>query len=547
MNNRITIYRTVYRFLYFCGTVALLAGIFLSMAIQPAEAAGLNQLFRTTATARPDQDKPVAAPGLVDIQPGISSRSNPNRIAQLPTLTEPTLEETGEPTAEATLEPTSGATEQPTLEVTPDASAQPTGEATLEPSAEPTGEATLEPSAEPTGEATLQPTQPPTAAITGSVRFTIDDTAVCQLGPGTFEATVDVSLSGGDAILQTAWRIAEPVDRRTPEVYSQHNVSDGDQVTISGAWPGVRPGDSVVEIHFGAVLLHPDTGNPISDGTGVDFYWYPWVCSIATPVAPTQVLGTQTPTTQSTVGGTEVALTETAVASITATVQPTDVEGTQVFVTETVPATLTPTTAPTLTETATPTFTATVPTSTALPTSTPTPTLIPDTATPTATHTATQIPDTATPTATHTATQVPDTATPTATHTATLAPATATPTATNTATATEIFVGVPFVGSQEQQVGGGVPVTGGAEEGMSGESALQATAVLGVEATQGVELQAPQPFVAGEEQIIPATGADLAPRAAPLTGLALVQKMSMYFGLLLIGIAFVFQGIARRQ
>ena len=35
---------------------------------------------------------------------------------------------------------------------------------------------------------------------------------------------------------------------------------------------------------------------------------------------------------------------------------------------------------------------------------------------------------------------------------------------TNTATATEIFVGVPFVGSQEQQVGGGVPVTGGAEE-----------------------------------------------------------------------------------
>jgi hypothetical protein len=306
----------------------------------------------------------------------------------------------------------------------------------------------------------------------------------------------------------------------------------------------------VVEIHFGAVLLHPRTGNPISDGTGVDFYWYPWVCSVVTPLPPTQTLGTQTPTAQATVGGTEVSLTETAIASITATVQPTDAQGTQVFVTETLPATLTPTSAPTLaetevllTETSTPTSTATVPTSTALPTSTPTPTLMPDTATPTAT--ATQVPDTATPTATNTATQVPDTATPTATNTATIAPDTATP--TSTATATEIFVGVPLVGSQEQQAGGGVPVTGGAEEGMSGESALQATAVLGVEATLGVELQAPEPFVAGEEQIIPATGADLAPRAAPLTGLGLVQKMTMYFGLLLIGIAFVFQGMARRQ
>jgi hypothetical protein len=38
-------------------------------------------------------------------------------------------------------------------------------------------------------------------------------------------------------------------------------------------WPGIRPGDSVVEIHFGAILLDPQTHNPLmSRGASLDFY-----------------------------------------------------------------------------------------------------------------------------------------------------------------------------------------------------------------------------------------------------------------------------------
>ncbi len=541
------LYRLAYRFLYSCGVITLMAGMLLSVVNQPAKAAGVNSLFRTTATALPNEDGEVKLPELRELQPGTLRRAVPPGLAQLPTLTEPTQEETGEPTVEVT--------DDPTLEPTLDETVEPTGEATLDP----TGEATLQPTEEATGEPTAEPTGEPSPELTGSVRFNISDTAVCMLEPGTFEVTVEVSLSGGDAILQTAWRVAEPVDLRTPEAYTQHEVSDGDEVTISGDWPGVRPGDQVVEIHFGAILLDPVSLNPISDGAGMDYYWYPWVCP--PPGGPTVVVGTETATLSPTdVLGTEVALTETAQATET-----------EVVITAT--ATLTPTETFTVTPSDTPTLTFTpTPSDTPTPTYTPTPT---DTATPTATNTPTLVPDTATPTATNTATLVPDTATPTPTNTATQVPDTATPTATNTAT---VIVNVPFTpiaptgvageevlltATVDANVGGGGPVTGPVEEGLpqiaSEENAergvpvtggerqgmLQATAVLGVEATVEV-LQAPQPFAAGEEQFIPATGADLAPRALPLSGLPLAQKTATYLGLLMIGIAFILQGISRK-
>lgn len=581
MDNKKQIYRFAYRFLYSLGVITLIAGMLLSLVNQPAEAAGLSTFFRTTATALPEDDGEVKLPELRDLQPGTVRRALPPSLSQLPTLTVPTAEETSDPTIavtdeatpESTLEPTLEETQDPTGEATPDPTAEGTGEATLEPTAEETGEATLEPTREATGE----PTDEIPPAVTGSVRFNIADTAVCMLAPGTFEVTVEVSLSGGSAILQTAWRIAEPVDLRTPEVYTQHDVSDGDEITISGDWPGVRPGDQVVEIHFGAILLDPVSKDPILDGAGMDYYWYPWVCP--PPGGPTVVAGTETATLQPTeVEGTEVALTETAEATATETS------------TMTVTATETFTPTPTNTLTATPTSTATA-TNTPTPTFTPTATRTPTatfTFTPTATNTATQVPDTATPTATNTATQVPDTATPTATNTATLVPDTATPTATNTAT---VIVNVPFTpvaptagageavlltATVDANVGGGAPATGPVQEGQSlvgaeeqnledtgtviseqdaedgvpvtgGErqSMLQATAVLGVESTAEV-LQAPQPFAAGDEQFIPATGADLAPRTLPLSGVPLAQKTATYLGLLMIGIAFILQGLSRK-
>lgn len=506
MKTKKLIYRFAYRFLYSCGVITLMAGILLSLVNQPAEAAGLDALFRTTATAQPEEDGDVKVPVLRDLQPGALRRALPPALAQLPTLTVPTPDETSEPTVEVT--------DDPTLEPTLEETIEPTGEATVDP----TGESTLEP----TGEATGEPTGEPSPELTGSVRFNIADTAVCLLEPGTFEVTVEVSLSGGSAILQTAWRIAEPVDLRTPEIYTQHEVSDGDEVTISGDWPGVRPGDQVVEIHFGAILLDPVSMNPISDGAGMDYYWYPWVCP--GPGEPTVALGTETITSTATE---TLTLTPSATATETITPTPTNT------------ATVTPSNTPTMTETATPTETATA------------------TMTPTATNTATQIPDTATPTATNTATQVPDTATPTATNTATvIVNIPFTPVAPTGVAGEEVLI----TATVDSNVGGGGPVTGPGEEGSpqivseeSAESGVpvtggqgQPTAVLGVEATVEV-LQAPPPFVSGEEQVIPETGVDLAPRALPLSGIPLAQKTATYLGLLMIGIAFILQGLARKM
>lgn len=465
MNKRTALFRKVYQFLYLCGIIALVAGVLLSTVSYPAQASSVTAVFQTTAT--PPEDEP--------------------RAVQLPTLEPPpeaTAESTAEPTQEATVAPSVAPTAEATLEEILDPTATLSAEPSLEPTLEGTLEPTLEQTAEPTFTQTPTQTEPAPARITGSVRFLEADTPVCVYAASSFEVTVAVSLSGGDAILQTAWKIAEPIDLRTSEVYSEHSVSDGDQVTISGSWPGIRAGDQVVEIHFGAILLDPVSKDPISNGAGIDFYWYPWYCP--PPGEPTVVVGTQTPT-------------------------------------------------PTVTETTTETVTVT-------PTETATETV---TATPTETATATA---TSTETATATMTQTPS---PTATDTTT---ATATLTATFTVTPTEPIVTggsgtpqVPTVGGGEEGltatptdpwVGGGVPVTGV-------EDPAQATAVLGFQSTQEA-LQVPAPFVAGEEQMIPVTGADLAPGALPLSGLPLAQKLITYLGLLLIGMAFIVQGLARR-
>lgn len=328
--------------------------------------------------------------------------------------------------------------------------------------------------------------QPVSAAGPPSVSFDEQDTAVCQLTPTTYTATGKVTLPAGEtAILQTQWYVVHPTDiSGYPMVgnpaYNEQSVTDGSTFSVAAQWPGVRPTDTVVEIHWGAILLDANTRNPISSGARLDYYWYPYVCS------PPTVVPTNTPV---------VVPSDTPTLVVTDTSTPTE---------------------PVVTDTATPTET--------IVTATPTePVVATDTPTPTSTEAT---PQGVTPTVTDTPTVTPTSpqgATATFTPTPTSTPRTpqgATPTFTNTparvvtVTPTRVIVTPSGVTPTEPIV-----VTG-------------STPVSTVPAPDTT--QTPSALIA-------VTGADLTHPIGPIN---LHQKAFVDTGIVLLGLALVFHGIS---
>lgn len=197
------------------------------------------------------------------------------------------------------------------------------------------------------------------------------DQAICMLQAGTITTHGTVHTPGGaTVILQTQYYIQNPPDLRTSPTYQvTTNVSDGYPFAITSPWPGVRPTDTIVEIHFGANLLDPTTGNPISNvATGQDWFWTPSVCPAptavptSTPVTPTATLSaTDTPTPSFTPITPTATFTHTPTQTFTPSATPTlppgvtpSITNTPTPITPTIPATMTPTepVAPTATSTA---------------------------------------------------------------------------------------------------------------------------------------------------------------------------------------------------
>lgn len=114
-----------------------------------------------------------------------------------------------------------------------------------------------------------------------------NDEAICIYEPQWIVITGTVSLTppGSTAYLQTAWRVVHPsnpvcppeVPNCTQTQYQEQMIMGDTTFTIRAWWPGIRPGDQVVEIHYGANVLDRNH-NPIHDGIGLDLYWYPWYC-----------------------------------------------------------------------------------------------------------------------------------------------------------------------------------------------------------------------------------------------------------------------------
>jgi hypothetical protein len=160
----------------------------------------------------------------------------------------------------------------------------------VELTAEPTSIPTSVPTVEPTSQPTILPTEKP--SVKPKVEFTDQNTGICQYEPGDISATIVVTLPEGmTARLQAEYHVVHPV--RTAHYYIDAGiVQNGDTFTYSGLWPGIQPGDKVVEIHFGAALLDVDTGNPLGAFASLDYFWYPYICSPPTPT-PTVMLPLQ--------------------------------------------------------------------------------------------------------------------------------------------------------------------------------------------------------------------------------------------------------------
>lgn len=203
------------------------------------------------------------------------------------------------------------------------------------------------------------------------------DYSICQYEPGPITVTGTYHLQPGQtAYIQ--WTFYEVNPGPPPDVFDYNFIGPvtGDGTfSVTGQWPGVNPGDPVVEIHFGAALIEATTGNPIGTNDGLDIYWYPFVCPppTITPTPTNTATFTLTPSATATATATTTSTatnTPTFTATPTETSTPTATSTATETATATATATATNTPTGTLTQTAT--FTATITTTPQDPTSTPT-------------------------------------------------------------------------------------------------------------------------------------------------------------------------------
>jgi hypothetical protein len=123
-------------------------------------------------------------------------------------------------------------------------------------------------------------------AVKPGVHFTVEDTGVCIVASTWIEATVTVTLpKDATARLQASYHIVMP-ERTNIKYIDAGIVRDGDTYTFKAYWPGIQPGDKMVEIHWGAALLDVKTGRPMAT-TGLDYFWYPYICKPYSQPDPT--------------------------------------------------------------------------------------------------------------------------------------------------------------------------------------------------------------------------------------------------------------------
>ncbi len=151
--------------------------------------------------------------------------------------------------------------------------------------------------------ATATPTATPTLPVVSTPNVKFDDQNKVACYPEarwmTVQGTVYLPAEYPTANLQTNWYVVNPRDIKTQPYYKKTlGVTNGQRFSTQIYWPGIRPDDTVVENHIGAILLDSKTGNPImSYGASLDYFWnaaYTDACPPPVKKVETMITGTVT-------------------------------------------------------------------------------------------------------------------------------------------------------------------------------------------------------------------------------------------------------------
>jgi hypothetical protein len=116
-----------------------------------------------------------------------------------------------------------------------------------------------------------------------NVIFDMPDTPWCIIEAGKVHVSGRVEMPDGEtADLQLSqYVVPQPI-----QYWSDGTVHNGSTFSLDANWPGIKPGQSQIEIHVGANLIDKH-GNPLMDwGAGVDFY-QPYGCTTTTDTPDT--------------------------------------------------------------------------------------------------------------------------------------------------------------------------------------------------------------------------------------------------------------------
>lgn len=119
---------------------------------------------------------------------------------------------------------------------------------------------------------------------TGAVEFLPAEAAQCAREPGRVEIKARIHLPPGapGALLRVTYRLEAPTGTGAVQLFQEIPAAGGDEVLLTAPWPGVRPGDALVEGSFRAVLVTEPDGAALSPETRARRYWLPFLCPFST-------------------------------------------------------------------------------------------------------------------------------------------------------------------------------------------------------------------------------------------------------------------------
>lgn len=128
-----------------------------------------------------------------------------------------------------------------------------------------------------------QPVVEPVCTETWSANLGTDS-LVCQHTATVFSTNAVITKQPANApgYITYYWKVVSPSYRDTSTNYVSKWIYSDTTITISGNWPGVLSGDTLVKLQFG-ISMYDCNLQPIGNTTSRNFIWNPTVCPAPAP------------------------------------------------------------------------------------------------------------------------------------------------------------------------------------------------------------------------------------------------------------------------